>query len=185
MTCIVGYIDKDYIYMGADSLGTKGQLKTIRKDDKLFKKENMLIGLTGTFRMFQLIKWKLEIPEHPKNMSTERYMCTLFIDSVIKCFKDNEFIEREDCRIYGGTFIVGYKNNLFKIGSDFQIGLENDSYTSVGSGEELALGAMDALMIYDKNIKPEEKIKIALKCAEKRNNCVHRPFKIMKMKVEK
>jgi 20S proteasome alpha/beta subunit len=56
MTCIVGIIDKETIYLGGDSAGTAGYGQSIRKDKKVFIKDNkFIIGFTSSFRMGQLL----------------------------------------------------------------------------------------------------------------------------------
>jgi ATP-dependent protease HslVU (ClpYQ) peptidase subunit len=182
MTCIVGYIDKEYIYMGADSLGSSTYSKSIREDNKLFKKGNMIIGFTTSYRMGQLLRWKLEIPKHPPKMNTEEYMCTLFIDAVIKCFQDNKYILVDKAKIEGGTFLVGYRNKLIKIYDNFQVAIHKNKFNGCGCGDEVASGAMESLLKYDKNIKPERLLLIALETAESQCTGVQRPFKIIKIK---
>jgi len=90
MTCIVGFVDaKKNVYLGGDSAGVSGLDVTIRKDPKVFKKDEMVIGYTSSFRMGQLLCFKLKIPKQPSKMDDYEYLCTLFVDAVRKCLKDN------------------------------------------------------------------------------------------------
>ena len=51
MTCIVG-LKKDYkIYIGGDTLGSNLYSKTVRMDDKVFIKDDMIFGFTSSYRM--------------------------------------------------------------------------------------------------------------------------------------
>ena len=55
MTCIVGLIHEDKVYIGADSAGAANGNITIRKDKKVFKVGEFIFGCTSSFRMIQLI----------------------------------------------------------------------------------------------------------------------------------
>jgi ATP-dependent protease HslVU (ClpYQ) peptidase subunit len=186
MTCIVGYVDKDYIYMGADSFGSNGHFGKARKDTKLFTKlvsqKYMLIGYTSSFRMGQLLKWKFTPPEIPEDMNVEKYMNTLFIDEVIKCFTENGYGEIDKNVKSGGTFLVGYKGRLFEIEDDYQVGEFISPIGACGCGFLVARGAMEALLKYDKNIKPERLLRLALEISAGNLVGVGGPFKIMRIK---
>lgn len=58
LTCIVGMTHKGKVYIGADSLGSNGFTQSIRKESKVFKNGEFLIGCTSSFRMIDLLKWK-------------------------------------------------------------------------------------------------------------------------------
>lgn len=181
MTCIVSYKTKNKVYMGADSIGSNGHQKGERKDSKLFKKGEMLIGYTSSFRMGQLLKWKLKLPEHPKKMSIEEYMNTLFIDEVINCFTVNGFTQIKENTKSGGTFLVAYKGRVFCIHDDFQVGEDSSCISACGSGEDTAKGAMAALLKYDKKINPKKLLQIALEITSQKIVSVGGPFKFMEV----
>lgn len=180
MTCIVGALGKDGVYIGADSAGITGSNKFIRKDVKVFKIKDFVIGCTSSFRMIQLLRFSFKPPKIKKKQDTYEYMCTDFIDAVRSCFKAGGYIHIENSEETGGIFLVGYKNRLFKIESDFQVGELFDSYAAVGCGSDYALGTMFALQ--DTNMTIEEKIILALEAAEKFSAGVSRPFIIEKTK---
>lgn len=121
MTCIVGYVKNNTVFMGCDSLGSNGHFKEVRKDTKMFKLNQFLIGYTSSYRMGQLLQYKLKLPKHPIGMSVDRYMRTLFIDTTIRCLTENGYTKVNGNRLSGGSFLVGYKGKLFCIDSDFQV----------------------------------------------------------------
>ena len=177
MTCILGFVEKNKIYIGGDSLGSNGHSKTVRKDVKVFKKGSFIYGFTSSFRMGQIIRFKFDPAQQTDTQDNYQYMCTTFVDSLRKCFAENGFgslPDRNDHR--GGVFLVGYKSVLYKIDLDFQVGESADSYMACGSGESYALGAMYALS--DKKLKPEEKITVALEAASKFSTSVAGPYVI-------
>ena len=117
MTCIVGIFAGGIVYMGADSAGINADSITIRADEKIFiLKNRFLIGYTSSFRMGQLLRFSFRPPPQKKGQNDYEYMCTMFINSVIKCFNRGGFGKRdEDEEISGGQFLVGYKGNLYTI----------------------------------------------------------------------
>ena len=178
MTCIVGALGNDGVYIGADSASIAGLDKSIRKDVKVFKVKDFVIGCTSSFRMIQLLRFSLRPPDFKKDQDIYEYMCTDFVDAVRDCFKAGGYIHIENSEETGGVFLVGYKNRLFKIESDFQVGEYFDSYAAAGCGSDYALGTMFALKDTDMTI--ETKINLALEAAEKFSAGVSRPFVIEK-----
>jgi ATP-dependent protease HslVU (ClpYQ) peptidase subunit len=180
MTCIVGLIDNGTVYIGGDSAGCSGFDLNIRADEKVFRNGPFVMGFTTSFRMGQLLRYKLEPPAHPYDidgllMDTRKYMSTIFIDAVRKCLKDGGYACKENEQETGGTFLVGYRGELFFIDSDYQVGKTIDNFNSVGCGNSIALGAMYATV----GKGPKERIQIALEAAERYNAGVRRPFVVM------
>jgi len=179
MTCIVGFVDKNgRVFMGGDSAGVGGLDIRIRSDVKVFRNGEMLIGYTSSFRMGQLLRFKLKIPEQGKHISDYEYMCTLFIDAVRKCLNENGYSKIMNNEETVGTFLVGYKNKIYRIATDLQVGSTFDNYDSCGCGESYALGSIFAQKELHK-ISGETKVKNALKCAENFSAGVRSPFTIL------
>ena len=144
MTCIVGLVDGQSIIMGADSAGVNGLSISIRKDVKVFPIGEFLIGFTGSFRMGQLLHYKLELPSLSDGGELHCYMATLFIDAVRKCLKDGGYAEKKDDVESAGTFLVGIRGRLFIIHADYQVEEKQDGFNACGSGEDVALGVLFA-----------------------------------------
>lgn len=177
MTCIVGIIEKEKVFIGGDSAGASGLDVRIRKDPKVFKINDFAIGCTSSFRMIQLIRFSFKSPYIKKNQDVYEYMCTNFINALRKCFKDGGYIEIDRSRESGGTFLVGYKNRLFAIYDDFQVEELTDEFNCVGCGAKYAFGALRAM---DKKLSATEKIKKALEIATYYSGGVRLPFIIEK-----
>lgn len=174
MTCIVGFVDKNNkkVVIGGDSAGINGLDITIRKDEKVFKNGDFVIGCTSSYRMIQLLRFSFKPPK-VYDKEVYEYMCTDFINGVRKCFEEGGYLQKySDGDEKGGTFLVAYEDRLFKIEGDFQVGEATQGYASCGCGESFALGS-----IYNTVEKNPKKIVLdALKCAENFSGGVRRPF---------
>jgi len=181
MTCIVSWTESDgTIYMGGDSSGIAETDLRIRKDSKVFIKDDKFIfGFTSSFRMGQLLKYSLEIPKQSVSEEDYQYMCTTFIDSMHELFKEKNYSRIENNVSEGGFFLVGYNGVVYEVEPDFQVAIVYDNFSAIGCGECYALGAMNILK--DKNLKPENKIIEALKTANKFSSGVYPPFYVLKL----
>lgn len=180
MTCIVGVIDKEkkQIWIGADSCGSSGNNITIRKDAKVFKTGEFLIGGTSSFRMLQLLRFSLKVKKR-KNKGVYNYMCTYFVDAVRKCFVDGGYMQKHtDGDDMGGTFLVAYEGRLFKVANDFQVGEGCGDYYATGCGEKYALGSLYS----SSNKSGKKRVLNALEAADYHNSSICKPFIIKKQK---
>jgi hypothetical protein len=180
MTAIAALIDKDKtIWVGGDSAGVAGLDLEVRKDPKVFVKDEFIMGFTTSFRMGQILHYKFKSPKHPNNMSIDTYMNTIFIDKIRSCLERGGFGNGKDS---GGTFIVGYRKRLFVIDKDFQVGFPHKNYTAVGCGHNLCKGSLHATDSVKDIFEPKERIKLALTAAESFSGGVRRPFIIKSLK---
>jgi len=174
MTCIAGIVEEGKIYMGADSAGVDLTTYSItyRADQKIFIKNNkMLFGFTTSFRMGQLLRYALKIPQHPDTMDDMTYLTTRFIDAVRKCLKTGGYQTKKDDVETGGTFVLGYKSNLYEIYDDYQVALPMDHILAIGCGADFALGSL-----HTSTGKPLERLKMALEAAAHFSIGVAPPF---------
>lgn len=177
MTCIVGLVEGDTIWMGGDSAGVGGYSLTVRADQKVFRNGPMLFGFTTSFRMGQLLRYALAVPDHNPNVDVEKFMVTSFIEAVRDCLKTHGWAEKEKERESGGTFLVGYQKRIFRICDDYQVGTALDGYDACGCGEDVARGAMFAA----DGIDGKSRILKALHAAERCSAGVRGPFFVESM----
>ena len=168
--------------MGGDSAGTSETDIKIRLDPKVFfvDKKRFLIGFTSSFRMGQLLNFSLKPTLQMKAQSDYEYMCTDFVNSVRKCFRDGGYMGKDKTdgeREEGGSFLVGYQGTLYQIESDFQVGINQDPYCSIGCGEGYAHGIM--LNTAKLGLSPKKRITLALEAATYFSNSVRPPFVIL------
>jgi len=165
MTCIIGIVDKENgnVIIGGDSASSNGSNVFIRRDEKVFRNGDFIIGGTTSFRMLQLLRYSFKPPAVTKDIY--EYMCTDFINEVRKCFNEGGYLERKSKGSeLGGNFLVGYRNRLFKVEDDFQIAENLSGIDAVGCGADFALGAIHAM--WSLNISPRNMILKALEVSE-------------------
>lgn len=182
MSCASGIQVKNKVFIGVDSCAADDDSNTIRKDEKIFKKGKFLIAFVGSFRMFQVIRYYLKIPQQ-RTKDDFGFLCTTFVNSLRNCLKKNgTLIIEEETKVEGmeGSLLIGYKGRLYVIDEDFHVGVTKSGYDSIGSGSPYALGS---LLSTENLIKdPEERIQLSLKSAATFSNSVDEPFKIMSIR---
>lgn len=177
MTCIVGVVDGPDVWIGGDSASSRdsGEL-TFRSDPKVFRRGEYLIGFTTSWRMGQLLRYRLAVPERPSSVDLFEWMATEFIDAVRRCLAEGGFAHIENNLEEGGEFLVAVAGRLISVGADYQVGENLDGYDAVGCGSEVALGALAATADLAGKIRARR----ALQAAERHMNGVGRPFKIQR-----
>lgn len=143
MTCIVGLKDNGKVYLGGDSLGSNTYNKTVRADQKIFIKNDMIFGFTSSYRMGQILRYSFVPPKRLLEDDDDmKYLVDKFIPTLIHCYDDRGFLTKRENVAIGGTFLLGYKNRLFKIEGDFQVGESDSDFSACGCGEDFALGSL-------------------------------------------
>lgn len=189
MTAIVAIHDREEneIWMGADSLGTGGNIHVKRTDPKIFRlgpNEEFLISFTSSFRMGDILKYSFtppRLPEDPEQLT--RYMNTDFIDAVRSIFSSKGYMRKSSEEERGGAFLVAVKYKdircLYHIETDFQVGIDADGYSADGAGYQVCLGSLHSTEKF--NIPTEERIKLALEAASEYCTSVGPPLNIMSL----
>lgn len=180
MTCIVGYVDGNDIYMGGDSIAISEDGYRIMDFPKVFIRGDMIFGFASSFRMGQILKSSFIIPERPEDISDEEYIQGVFIDTLIKCFEEKGYATIDNNVATGGCFLLGYNKRLYQIQDDFSVLCNIQKYDSIGVGENFALATIACLQKYKSTLKSEEKVSEALEIASK-FAYVSKPFHIFKL----
>lgn len=177
MTAIAAITDGTTIWIGGDSAGVSGYDLTIRADEKVFASGPYVLGFSTSFRMGQILRYRLEPPEPPEDGDLMRFMCRDFTDAVRECLKAGGWARKENEREEGGVFVVGVRGRLFEVWSDYQVCARADSYAATGCGEPYILGALHATE--GLGWEPEKRILTALEAAERFSTGVAGPFRII------
>lgn len=186
MTCIVGFVDKksNKVYVGADSGSFSGWLRHKECTDKVFVRssngDKMIFGICGNVRYSQLLQYQFKIPDRSTKTKDDReYLVTVFAEALRKCLEDNHDSLLKDNRvIHNGRFLLGYRQNLYKVGIDLSVLKSTWGYEADGAGEEFAYGALHILS-KDKKLLPKSIVVEALESAGEFSAVVSPPFKVL------
>jgi len=179
MTCIVAVkknntivvgADRQYVYSDSSDGIPNGPMK-------IWRANGIIVGVAGSGRVTQLLKYNLDIPEQ-KNIETDTdYIYRTIVDSVKKTLKANgacrESEKVEFISDYTAALFV-FKNTIYTLQEDFQVFEHQGPFWAIGAGRSYALGALDAL--YDSVPSAEELTRIALEVSAKYCVSVREPF---------
>lgn len=187
MTCIIGFVDKqnDCVWMGADSLGSNGYTKSINTQHKVFHHDvfkNIVMGSTTSFRHIDLLKYSEHLfPEldfYKEKEINHKYMVKTFIPNLITLFQGNIYSESDTNK--GANFLLGAKNQLFEIQSDYSVLAPERGFAAVGCGKDVAMGSLITTTRYfSDNVNPVDHILFALRAASDYCCGVSGPFVIV------
>lgn len=187
MTCIIGLVDAGRVIIGADSVGadvSTYQVNT-RKDEKVFTGTTgdgspFAVGFTSSFRFGQILRYGLEIPKREDDVDLMKFLTVDFINELRATLKRYGFAKKEsEQESSDGVFLLGYAGRLFEIGWDYQVGENLCGYAAIGSGAQIALGALHATNGVIAN--PVERVLLALRAAEAHNAYVEGPMHLVEI----
>lgn len=161
MTIIVGLIDQGVVYMGADTVASNGT-RYVKKDSKItkmlvkrpykdarkeiaYKRDHILIGSSGSIRPSQVIG-AMDAPDWPAGKDAYQYLIGTFVNAMRSALSDAGCMGKSDDQTDKTdlTILVGIDGRLFTIWQDFSVMELVESYAAVGSGADVALGALAA-----------------------------------------
>lgn len=170
MTCIVGMVVNKRVYMSGDHIATNLWAETHYNKQKVFFKDEFLIGICGSFRFGQLLEYTWVPPKRTRKDKTDLdYVINKVVPSWMELYKKHGFLKTEtgedNGRVAGGTLLLGYNSHLYTVQDDFSVIEDSRGYDAVGCGEEVAKGAL--YVLHDNmDMSPEEKLRKALEASE-------------------
>lgn len=163
MTIVVGLIDQDRrVFMGADTVRSNGNRyvdqnsKLTRmlvkrpyrtKSQEIAKKDAyIVVGTSGSIRAGQVVS-VMPAPDWTAGQSAYHYLIGPFVAAVRSALEDagqvgKSPIQSDETEL---TMLVAIDGCLFVIWQDFSVTQPIDPYAAIGSGTDLALGALFAL----------------------------------------
>ena len=179
MTVVVGLVRDGKIYMGSDRMATWGNKTVIMSDPKIKEEGEFLLGSAGSLGTLQILFDAFEMPAIKEEQTQSTYLLNDFAPAFRKRLKELGMLEEKNGKqSTDNHFVIGFRGKLFSVGGNLSMVEHADSYCSIGSGSEFALGVLHALT-GDKNLKPEKIIERALEAAAHHNPYVAEPFDII------
>jgi ATP-dependent protease HslVU (ClpYQ) peptidase subunit len=176
VTCIAGISQGGKVWLGGDSLGVRNGTKVIFATGKIWQSGEFLMGTCGVSRLCNLARYVFNPPALPADADLDAYMANEFSAAWRGLVKENGMVKTEDGAEYQeGMLLVGVRGALYEMDGFFGASRPMENYTAIGSGDNIALGALYAT----KGLRPEKRIKLALEAAAKWDDGVAGPFNVL------
>jgi ATP-dependent protease HslVU (ClpYQ) peptidase subunit len=181
MTCIVGLVHEGVVWLGGDSAAVEGSDVSTTADPKVFIEADVAIGYAGSFRVGQLLRHKLDVPDHPERLDDIGWLVGPFVDAVRDTLavggalsKSKQGVEEmpDECGL-----LIGYHGHLYEMGEAFGITEETTGVAAMGAGGAYAIGSLHASEHRD----PVDRIGLALEAAERFSGAVRPPFTVVRL----
>lgn len=186
MTCIVGLAEGGSVWIGGDAATVCGDQITRIKTPKVFRKpidsngNAIILGSAGSGRINQLALYALRLPDTDLSLyEPMEYLVNRFVPTLRACLSENGHIgecESADAAPGNSAMLIGFQGRLFLMCSNFYIYESEFGFDTVGSGCEVAAGAMHATQ----GQEPERRVRAALGAAADLIKSVCAPFYIEK-----
>jgi ATP-dependent protease HslVU (ClpYQ) peptidase subunit len=178
LSCVVGFISSNKVYFGADSAEVGSDCVDLRADPKVFQRGNYLFGFVGSWRFGQLIQYEMPLPTKVPKLgeSVHEWMVKQWVPRIMEATKELKEEERGNVLIGFSHIDVGRMYAIY--GHNYQVAAPMNDYYALGSGEQVAKGAMYAGLKYIRN-NPTQIIGDALQAASQFCTGVRSPFLIL------
>jgi ATP-dependent protease HslVU (ClpYQ) peptidase subunit len=133
--------------MGADSQVTDGNRKNNHvKMEKISKKNGYLIAGSGDSQPCDVLQ-HIFVPPVPTAKEKEdmyHFMIAKFVPAMRECLEENGYKNDKEDKDSGFNMIIAYNGEVFDIGDDLSVVLNQDGIYGVGAGSPFAIGALYA-----------------------------------------
>lgn len=182
MTCIVGLVKGDSVWLGGDRAATDGGLnRTLIKEPKIFEKGSIGFGVCGLPKVMDAIQHTIEMPPFNDGDDVKGYLVGQIIPAVREGLKKLECTEEYNGQHYfHGALLIAFQGRLFEVQGNFQLVEASVPFAAVGSGAEPALGSLRST-----KGNPRKRVLEALKVSAENNAGVAPPFDVLEVKTRR
>lgn len=181
MTCIIGIETDDGVVIGGDSAGTTSDFSFVQiTGQKVWTDGEWTFGVCGSFRLAQLLRHALTIPQLPPGDDLEKFLIVDFMDAVRNTIVDAGIVQSKNAieTIADSDFLIGVRGQLYLVQCDFSIIRSALGYYATGCGMDLALGSLHSTP----HLAAKTRARKALEAAAQHNSAVAPPFIILENK---
>lgn len=185
MTCIVGLIDGDKVWLGGDRAATDGGLnRTLLKEPKIFTKGDIGFGVCGLPKVMDALKHAIDLPQQSGG-DDKSFLVAEVVPAIREGLKKFDAAgpssspfggSNEIC--FEGAMLVAYRGRLYELEGNFQLVEGEEKFASVGSGSKLAIGSFDSTR---KVSNAKKRLLMALEASTKNAGCAP-PFDTLVVK---
>ena len=147
MTTIVGVCKNGNVTMGADSQVSDGDRPNNHpRMEKITKNNGYLIAGSGDSTPCDILQHMFipPVPNANERKDLYKFMITKFVPAMRECLDENGWKPDKNDSDSGFSMLIAYDGEIFDIGDDFSVLLNNDGIYGVGNGAKFAIGALYA-----------------------------------------
>jgi ATP-dependent protease HslVU (ClpYQ) peptidase subunit len=156
MTTIVAVCKNGNVTMGADSQVTDGSRPNRHpRMEKITKNNGYLIAGSGDSQPCDILQ-HIFIPPVPtvqERKDLYKFMITKFVPAIRECLEENGWKPNSEDKDAGFNMLFAFDGEVFDIGDDFSVLLNDDGIYGVGSGSPIAIGALYAGVSVEKALE--------------------------------
>jgi ATP-dependent protease HslVU (ClpYQ) peptidase subunit len=173
MSCIAAVVENNKVHMASDSLASSMEShETLNyAAGKIFVSGQFVLGVAGSFRLMQVIRYSFKPPVYTVGADLMAYMVLNFEPALHKLVKA---MELDETALAESHVVVGLDGRLFILDTDRHVGEITGGYAAIGSGAAVANGALRTSR--GLGLDTTERLRIALEAAEYHDATVRAPF---------
>ena len=176
MTVCVGIAQEGNVFMGADSTVTGGYLTFKRALPKIFRNGSFLFGVAGSAKTADFMHYA-EFPKPGPNV--REFMSVSFPEMLRQLFEKMGRLHREnEIDTHDSALLVGVRGTLWCGDANFSFSEMLPAEYAIGSGSEIAMGALYAT----RGKHPRDRIRMALKAAGTYGSNIGPPYVLKTLK---
>lgn len=181
MTCIVGLVSGDSVFLGGDRAATDGGLnRTIIKEPKVFARGDIGFGVCGLPKVMDVVQHAIEFPPFSGG-DDKGYLVSIVVPTLREGLKKYECTETSKSgQQFHGAMLIGFRGRLYQLEGNFQLVESSKGFDAVGSGQEPALGSLR----HTKG-KARDRLIEALTVSADNNAGVAAPFDVIEIKTRR
>lgn len=150
MTVVVGVRGRRGVLLAGDSQWSTLYTKRERTNGKTFGlHETVAVAYCGSARLGQILTFHLEELEPPRlGVDELRWAVRTFVPFLREACEEHGHLKiwHNVERLGQAAFLLAVRGRLFTVEDDLQVGEDALAYCTLGSGEDVAIGAMQALV---------------------------------------
>jgi ATP-dependent protease HslVU (ClpYQ) peptidase subunit len=160
MTIIVGLMEGKDAYIASDGRFSAGGeiLNSAITDHKIFHFGKLVMGCSGTVRTMQILRDNLKLPIQTASQTDRAYLSITLVKAMEDIYK--EFATKDDDKI---LCMLGYNRKIYRVAKDWAI--TEPTFDTVGSGAQVARGALVASFMLKAKLSPEKRLRLAVGAA--------------------
>lgn len=177
MTIVIAYTNGNHDYIASDVMGSNGLRGLNYENNKIFKKDEVLIGGAGSYRHIQLIEYGFDSP-HQSETDIDYYMQYTFANAFIDFLDQHDALSAEHSN-EETEFIFICKHRIYVMQSDLAMLSINGNFAAIGEGADFAYGFLTAQTRGEQHIYPTELMNLTVATTSDYCLSVGKEFKML------